>query len=71
MIVAKQNSKPIVKQKKSCGRSAVKHSERPPCDCDRCLAKTAQADRRRAEISDILERVDDAMMMVEMEVTRG
>ena len=34
------------------------HSDYPPCDCDACLQATAAADSRRAEIAEILDRVE-------------
>lgn len=38
----------------------IPHSAIPPCNCSKCVAATAQADQRRAELDAILSRRDEA-----------
>ncbi len=38
--------------------NAISHDERPPCDCDACQTATIAADSRRAEIAQILDRLE-------------
>gem|GEM_PF-4064954 len=44
------------------------HRSKPPCSCDHCRLATAQADRRRLEIADILRRLDEAEKAIAAEV---
>lgn len=45
----------------------IVHSLKPPCWCNSCLRLTAQADQRRAELDDILRRLDAATEAVDAE----
>lgn len=45
---------------------AGKHKAKPPCHCAACLRATAQADQRRAELADILARLDRAEQLLEV-----
>ena len=36
----------------------IKHSPKPPCACDQCIEATVAADSRRAELAEILDRLE-------------
>jgi hypothetical protein len=40
--------------------TTAEHSTTPPCTCADCLRATFQADQRRAELAEILARLDHA-----------
>lgn len=42
----------------------VQHSLQPPCSCLACLRATVTADQRRAELAEILARLDQADELV-------
>ena len=35
-----------------------RHSPKPPCDCQACKEATAAANSRRAEITEIMDRIE-------------